>query len=51
MKVFPEEVWAVIAKYSKREPPARLQPANWNDDFNQQDLVNLLLVSKVSCLI
>ena len=48
MKELPEEVWTVIAKHSKREPPARLQPANWNDDFNQQDLVNLLLVSKVS---
>lgn len=48
MKELPEEVWAMIAQHLKREPPPARYPANWNDHFNQQDLVHLMRVSRVS---
>jgi hypothetical protein len=47
----PPELWSIIARDLKREPPPRRARANWNDDFNQQDLVTLQRVSKVSHLL
>lgn len=43
----PSETWAVIAEHLKRETPPPGSKANWNDYLHQQDLVNLLRVSKV----
>ena len=47
MKKLPTEVWTMIALHTKRpQPPPRVK-ANWNDNFNQQDLVSLMRVCKV----
>jgi hypothetical protein len=47
MKKLPTEVWTMIANHAKRtQPPPRVK-ANWNDNFNQQDLTSLLRVDKV----
>lgn len=48
MKELPEEVWTIVAQHAKRVPPPACTTANWNDHFNQQDLVNLMRVSRVS---
>jgi hypothetical protein len=44
----PPEIWALIAKYLKREPPPVGERGNWNDHFHQQDLANLMRVNEVS---
>lgn len=49
IKELPAELWAQVAGYLKRQPPTPGEKANWNDDFHQQDLVNLQRCSKV-CL-
>lgn len=51
LKELPMEVWTMIAKDLKREPPPAATNANWNDHFHQQDLVNLQRVDKVSLAI
>jgi hypothetical protein len=48
MPELPPEIWTIIAKHVKREPPTVGQPGNWNDDFNQQDLTSLMRVNRVS---
>lgn len=48
MKELPEEIWTMIARNLKREPPPVGQQGNWNDHFHQQDLVNLMRVNLVS---
>jgi hypothetical protein len=48
MKKLPTEVWTMIAQHAKRpQPPPRVK-ANWNDNFNQQDLTSMLRVDKVN---
>ena len=47
MPDLPTEIWTVIAKLIKREPPLAGQPANWDTELNQQDLVSLQRVDKV----
>jgi hypothetical protein len=47
LKELPVEIWRMVAKELKREPPPPNTKANWNDHFHQQDLVNLQRVSKV----
>lgn len=50
IKELPTEIWTLIARLTKRpQPPPRVQ-ANWNDDFNQQDLTSLMRVNKVCSL-
>ena len=44
----PREMWLMIAKQVKREPPPVGEPGNWNDHFNQQDLTRLMRVNSVS---
>lgn len=44
----PPEIWAMIAKYLKREPPPVGERGNWNDHFHQQDLANMMRVNEVS---
>ena len=48
MPDLPPEIWTVIAKLLKREPPPAGQPANWDTHLHQQDLVSLQRVDKVS---
>jgi hypothetical protein len=48
MKKLPAEVWTMIAHHTKRPQPPPKVKANWNDDFNQQDLISLMLVDKVN---
>jgi len=50
MPDLPTEIWTVIANLIKREPPPAEQPANWDTELNQQDLVSLQRVDKVSPL-
>jgi len=47
MKRLPSEIWTIIAQHTKRPQPPPKVKANWNDDFNQQDLVSLMCVDKV----
>jgi len=44
----PPEIWAMIARYLKREPPPVGERGNWNDHFHQQDLANLMRLNEVS---
>lgn len=48
MPDLPTEIWTVIAKLIKREPPPAGQQANWETELHQQDLVSLQRVDKVS---
>jgi hypothetical protein len=48
MPELPLEIWAVIAKHVKRDPPPAGECGNWNNHFHQQDLVNLMRVNQVS---
>jgi len=48
MTDLPPEIWTIIAKLLKREPPSAGQPANWDTHLHQQDLVSLQRVDKVS---
>jgi hypothetical protein len=48
MKKLPTEVWTMIAHHAKRPLPPPKVKANWNDNFNQQDLTSLLRVDKVN---
>lgn len=48
MPELPLEIWSMIAKYLKREPPPAGRPGNWNDHFHQQDLANMMRVDQVS---
>lgn len=48
MKELPEEIWKMIARNLKREPPPVGEKGNWNDHFHQQDLVSLMRVNLVS---
>lgn len=51
MPELPEEIWTMIAKHVKREPPAVGEAGNWNDHFHQQDLTSLMRVNSVSALV
>jgi hypothetical protein len=44
----PSEIWLMIAKQVKREPPPVGEAGNWNDNFSQQDLTRLMRVNSVS---
>jgi hypothetical protein len=48
MPELPPEIWASIIENLKRQPPSAGEPANWNDDLHQQDLVSMQRVNKVS---
>jgi hypothetical protein len=48
MPDLPPEIWTIIVKLLKREPPPAGQPANWDTHLHQQDLVSLQRVDKVS---
>jgi hypothetical protein len=50
MPDLPPEIWTIIVKLLKREPPPAGQPANWDTHLHQQDLVSLQRVDKVSLL-
>jgi hypothetical protein len=44
----PQEIWTMIAKLVKNEPPPDGEAGNWDDHFNQQDLTRLMRVNSVS---
>jgi hypothetical protein len=48
MPDLPPELWTIIAKLLKRDPPPAGQPSNWDTHLHQQDLVSLQRVDKVS---
>ena len=48
MPELPAEIWSMIVKHVKREPPPAGEPGNWNDHFHQQDLTSLMRVNHVS---
>ena len=48
MPELPAEIWTMIAKHVKRDPPPAGEPGNWNDHFHQQDLTSLMRVNHVS---
>lgn len=48
MKTLPPEIWTMIAHHTKRPQPPPKVKANWNDNFNQQDLVSLMLVDRAN---
>jgi hypothetical protein len=50
MPDLPPEIWTIIVKLLKRDPPPAGQPANWDTHLHQQDLVSLQRVDKVSPL-
>jgi len=50
MKELTIEVWSMIAQHLKKPPPPPPgEPANWNDHFNEHNLVQLQRVCQV-CL-
>jgi len=48
MPELPPEIWTMIAKHVKREPPpvGEVGNWNWNEHFHQQDLTSLMRVNQ-----
>lgn len=48
MKELSLEVWSLVARHLKKPPPPPPgEPANWNDHFNEHDLLALQRACKV----